>query len=101
MRALAASSWPCSGHLVNCTARGHGERKPSVIHCSTTHAGRTSSASKAPCWPAQAELAKARKSRLELQHRMQNVVHAYNTAKEGLDERKRTMKEKRKWVRPQ
>ena len=47
----------------------------------------------------QAELTKARKSRIELHERMINVVTAHNSAKHGLDERKRAMKEHRKWVR--
>ena len=31
---------------------------------------------------------------------MQNVVSAYNVAQKGVDDRKRVMRERRKWVRP-
>ena len=48
----------------------------------------------------QAQLAKAQRSRLELRDRMKHVVDAFNQAEEGLESRKRSMKEHRKWVRP-
>ncbi len=51
------------------------------------------------CWLPQAELAKAHKSRQELQHRMRNVVSSFNEAAQGVEERKRRMKERRKMVR--